>query len=275
MTTAPPNPTATQPPHCPHCSRETEEERLARYSAGLKLLSEIGLTFARGLDREAAARAAEAEASAAPAAHDEAAAGAPSAVPAEARIAAEPDRASDVELSRAFERVARTVRLSYMLEEKLIADFAARAKDAAKDAAEQAVEAERQRRNTTRRTVDRVVKEAIHAEAGDKSERDHLLGRLKLRLDQNDIYWDLAKKPAEILIARLFRDLGLDPDWDRWQGEDWLNGDDYKAAEEISAAPVCPICGCPPRRFPVPAAEPRAPDAEPESPGTETGSDPP
>jgi hypothetical protein len=183
--------------------------------------------------------------------------------------AAPPEPASRIELSRTFERVARSVRLAYMLEEKFIEDFAVRAKAAAKDAAEQAVEKDRQRRNATRRTVDRVVKEAIQAEAGDQSERNHLLGQLKLRLDQNDVYWDLATKPAEILIARLFRDLGLDPDWDRWQGEAWLNGDDYKVADETP--PVCPICGRAPP--PVPAARPDRSASE--IPGTATGSDPP
>jgi hypothetical protein len=245
------NPSATTPPRCPHCSPETEAERLARYSAGLKLLSEIGLAIAKGLHPDA--RPAEAEAP-----------NPPDATPAEPDV---PDRPSHIELSRAFERIARTVRLSYMLEEKLIRDFAAHAKEAAKDAAEQAIEAERKRRSATKSTVNRVVKEAIQAEAGDQSERDHLLGRLRLRLDQDDMYRDLATKPAEILIARLFRDLELDPDWDRWQGEEWLSGADY--APQGEAAPVCPICGR--ASAPVPAV----PAPEPESPGPATGTDPP
>jgi hypothetical protein len=252
MTCSQSNSTANQPPRCPRCSRESDEERLARYSSGLKRLAEIGLAFAEGLHQEFQAPAVAAEVQSA----------------ADDAAAAPPEPASRIELSRTFERVARSVRLAYMLEEKFIEDFAARAKAAAKDAAEQAVEKDRQRRNATRRTVDRVVKEAIQAEAGDQSERNHLLGQLKLRLDQNDIYWDLASKPAEILIARLFRDLGLDPDWDRWQGEAWLNGDDYKSQDETP--PVCPICG---RAPPVPAAELRQP--APETRGDATGSDPP
>ena len=266
MNSSPPSPTENQPPRCPRCSRETDEERLARYSFGLKRLAELGLAFAEGLHREFQAQAVKAEAPAA----DVQTPPAEIPPPAEAQSGsaaadamARPGRASRIELGRTFERVARSVRLAYLLEDKLIQDFAARAKEAAKEAAEQTAEKERQRRNATRRTVDRVVKEAIQAEAGDQSERNHLLGQLKLRLDQNDIYWDLASKPAEILIARLFRDLGLDPDWDRWQGEAWLNGDDYKSQDETP--PACPICGCAPR--PVQPA--------PKSPSTATGSDPP
>jgi hypothetical protein len=240
-------------------------------------LAEIGLAFAEGLHQEfqaqpVAGQTQEAEAPAPPA-ETPAPDAAQSASPAAEAAAAPPERASRIELSRTFERVARSVRLAYLLEEKFIEDFAARAKEAAKEAAEQQVEKERLRRNATRRTVDRVVKEAIEAEAGDQSERNHLLGQLKLRLDQNDIYWDLASKPAEILIARLFRDLGLDPDWDRWQGEAWLNGDDYKVPDETP--PACPICGRAPTRSPVPAAEPDPPAAAPEIQAAATGSDPP
>jgi hypothetical protein len=255
------NLTANTPPRCPRCSRETEEERLARYSSGLRLLAEIGLDLARGLRQEALGPAAEAPAQAA----EERTA--QSDAPAPIAADAPPDRPTLTETSRSFERVARAVRLSYMLEEKLIRDFAAHAKEAAKDAAEQAIEAERKRRSATKSTVNRVVKEAIQAEAGDQSEREHLLGRLRLRLDQDDMYRDLATKPAEILIARLFRELELDANWDRWQGEEWLNGADYTTPGDATAPPVCPIC----RRAPV--AEPGR--KAPEIPGTAGGRDPP
>jgi hypothetical protein len=259
MSFTPPNLAANAAPRCPHCSRETEEERLARYSAGLKRLAEIGLGFAEALHLERQAIAAEHPA---PAPTEAASA------PRPAERAAAPGRPDYTKLSVTFDRIARGVRFSYMLEEKLIRDFAAHAKEAAKDAAEQAIEAERKRRSATKSTVNRVVKEAIQAEAGDQGEREHLLGRLKLRLDQDDMYRDLATKPAEILIARLFRDLELDPDWERWQGEEWLSGADYAPQGEPSSAPVCPICGRAPRPAPVATAAP-------EIPGTATGTDPP
>jgi hypothetical protein len=263
MNIAHPNPIPNKAPRCPHCSRETEAERLARYSDGLKRLAEYGLIVAKALALDVQAQAAEATAAPEPAG---AAANAPPAAP---KPEPRTPRLQLIEIGRTLERVSRSVRLAYMLEDKFIQDFAARAKEAAKDAAEQAVEKERLRRNATRRTVDRVVKEAIQAEAGDQSERNHLLGQLKLRLDQNDIYWDLASKPAEILIARLFRDLGLDPNWDRWQGEAWLNGDDYKVADEMP--PPCPICGRAPR--PVAPAQPDR--AASELTDAHSGSDPP
>jgi hypothetical protein len=263
-------PTADQPPRCPHCSRETEAERLARYSAGLKRLAEIGLGFAEGLHRQREALDLDAEAREQTPPSDT-----PAPNSAGASAAAPPDRPSRIELARTFERVSRCVRLSYMLEEKLIRDFAAHAKEAAQDAAEQAIEAERKRRSATKSTVNRVVKEAIQAEAGDQGEREHLLGRLRLRLDQDDMYRDLATKPAEILIARLFRDLELDPNWDHWQGEAWLSGADYAPPDAAAAMPVCPICRRALSPSPIPAARPDGPAAEPETPGPATGSDPP
>jgi hypothetical protein len=114
------------------------------------------------------------------------------------------------------------------------------------------------------------VREAIHAEAGDQSERNHLLGQLKLRLDRNDMYADLAKVPAEILIARIFRELDLAPDWERWQGESWLDGSEYAPHDAPDAAvALCPIC----RRPPIREAGQAEPEREPIC--AAAGSDPP
>jgi hypothetical protein len=138
MTSAHPNLTASPAPRCPHCSRETEEERLARYSDGLKQLAGFGLIIAKALALEIQEQAGEA--SARPEAAEATADAAPAAKP-----AAQTTRPPLIEIGRTFERVSRSVRLCYMLEDKFIDDAAARAKRAATEAAEQRVEAERLR----------------------------------------------------------------------------------------------------------------------------------
>ncbi len=51
------------------------------------------------------------------------------------------------------------------------------------------------------------------------------------RLDDEDIYGDVASRPVGELVALICRDLGLDPDWTRLAEEAW-------AQDEIAEAPV-------------------------------------
>ena len=256
MTSAPPDP-ATGPPRCPRCSRETAEERLARHSDGLKRLAEIGLGFAEEVDLEVQARAAEARARLAKA---EAGAVPPP---------AEPPGKDRPDLALTFTRISRCVRLTFMLEDKLHANFEARRNGDEARAAERAKEAAGERQKRDRATAERVVREAIRAEAGDQNEYNRLISQMKLRLDRSDIEQEAGKIPTEALIQRVCRDLGLDPDWDWWQGEEWLGGADDDAPM-ASAAP-CPICH--PAASPPPERDRTDPAPSP-LPAT-GGSDPP
>lgn len=131
MRTAPSNCTANQPTRCPRCSRKTEEERLTRQLSGLKELTEIGLAFARALNRELQAAVVESQSRAMPAPPppDETPAPAEprSNAGAEATPKAPPARPSYSELGRTFDRVSRALRFGYLLEEKLVAGFLPRA----------------------------------------------------------------------------------------------------------------------------------------------------
>jgi rubrerythrin len=219
---------------------------LARYSDGLKRLAEIGMELAEDLRTEARARAAEAQLRL-----QKVEAGELPPSP------AEPQGKHQADLALTFARVSRCVRLSFMLDDKFHADFAARLKAGAADAKAAASE----RRQRDQDTIKRVVRETIHSESGDESEYEHLLGQMRLRLDRDDIELDLGLVPVDVLIARVCRDLGVEYDRDQWQGADWLGGDDADGTPVSRES--CPICGAAAARPPEPdLSDPDPPEPE-------------
>jgi hypothetical protein len=238
MTEIQPSPSpapADRPRPCARCALESAGERVARHAQVLQRLVAMGLSVAEALERKAVA---EAEAAEAMAARVKAAEN----TPAPARPG--PD------IALAFARVARAIQTSLLLEDTLIDNFQKREKVLAAEAAERRSQATEARRKRTRRQVERVVTEAIRAEAGDRGEYDHLIRRLKVKIDQNDVYDDLATKSVEEMVVRLCRDLELSPDWQQWEGQAWLRTDEPAIDD---TAPHCPACcpRCPPAAAPA------------------------
>ncbi len=117
-------------------------------------------------------------------------------------------------LTRTFDRAARSARLSYILEARLADAPVGPAADVPDPSRDQAGEARRQRKAETRE----IVRGVIEAEVSDCVQRRYI-ERLDERLErehQPDFTW----KPLGEMVARICRDLGLDPDWSRW-GEAW------------------------------------------------------
>ncbi len=135
----------------------------------------------------------------------------------------------------AFSRIARAVRLTLALEARidqgLQVDQAAMAVRQAREAAEAERISEAVRLADREAVVRRVVEDAIEAECEDDEDRiEDLTEALRERLEEDEDYEDYAERPIGETIARVCRDLGLSPDWDRWSGEDW-------AIEEAREAP--------------------------------------
>jgi hypothetical protein len=212
---------------CPRCERDAE--RQARYSQVLGWLVEMGMKAAAAVERRTEAEAAAAELVLAKAAAGEISAEQLAAKPSGAKAAAD--------IALAFSRLSRSIRLTLLLEDKLIENFRKREKEDAKERAEQAAAAHEERRKRTRSRTKRLVTDAICAETGDQSEADRLFKWLDERIDDADIVEDLSTRSAAELTERICTELELFPDWDRWKSEGLL--DDPGTAEKTQACPVC------------------------------------
>jgi hypothetical protein len=194
---------------------EAHEPAVLRAERRLQLLQEltdIGMTLARALERQALA-AADPTDPAAPAATEASASRAtPSA----------PDPAD------AFARISRAIRLTLALEART--DEALRALRAGvaaecevrRDQARRRAMTEAVERNQARRdTVERLVIEAAEREIEDDAALGGLLEALEERLDDDAVYFHLDRLPLRETVEQLCADLQLTPDWSQWGGEGW------------------------------------------------------
>ncbi len=135
----------------------------------------------------------------------------------------------------AYARVSRAVRLTLVLQSKIVEAAegaqAAAAGDADEDAPSLPLDARKAR-------VERVIERLAKAEhPRDEEEVDALVGEAAERLDDEDLYGDLLDRPMSEIVARLCKDLGLSPDWTELAEELW-------AKEEIaSGGPGWPLAG--------------------------------
>lgn len=137
-----------------------------------------------------------------------------------------PDGADNTAM--AYARVARAVRLTLMLQAKLVTDI--RRLDAAEDGriaeiqdAEARSEPEYRHKVRVERIVERV---ALAAHGDDEDKVDALMREAGERLDDDDIYRDILTRPVGELVASLCRDLNLDPDWAKLAQEAWAQDEE-------------------------------------------------
>jgi hypothetical protein len=126
----------------------------------------------------------------------------------------------------AYGRLSRAVRLTLVLqgkvlEERKALDDLAERRRRQQEAEAQARRAQSESRAARREEVEQIAGQVIRAEGLDPSEADRLAADAAERLDRDDIYDALADHPAGEIVARLCRDLGLEPDWSRWAQEAW------------------------------------------------------
>jgi len=135
----------------------------------------------------------------------------------------------------AFSRVAKTVRLCGLLQSRLIKDM----DDAFARAQLYAPERESLARTAAiqndpahdhKGRVEKIVERQVRARHKDEDQVERLMLEACDRLDDDDIYRDVQTRPVGELVARICKDLGLDPDWERLSQEAW-------AQEEMATAP--------------------------------------
>ena len=187
---------------------EHQVERLAE-------LAEIGMQIARDIGRKVA------EAAAAPATCDE-------------------HQPSAHDLALAFERAARGVRVTFLLQAKALeslGDLSLRGSDCDPVSPRPIDE------NRPARVAGIVRRLAETKHAGDKPQIDRLMGLCAERLDREGLSGALAHRPLAQLVARICRDLGLDPDWA--DPEIWSQAWDWD--EEVAEAAEPSVDPDPPR----------------------------
>jgi hypothetical protein len=142
------------------------------------------------------------------------------------------------EAAMAFSRVSRAVRLTVMLQSKLVQELAPLT-----EAAERAARKARERQEPGYRfkaRVEGVVERVAKARGDDQDALDRVVRETAERLDDEDFYGDVLDRPLGELVALICRDLGLDPDWSRLAQEAWAQ------AEAASGDPRSPFVTSPP-----------------------------
>jgi hypothetical protein len=169
-----------------------------RHARVLRELTEIGMTIARTIERQAIEAA----------------------KPAADGWVAPPGGPRD--FAALFACISRAVRLTVALEARLAEEYRRwRERTESERAADLAEAARReaailtQRRTRKRAKVERIVKQAIEDETKDLQERYDLGRGLSERLRDYERYDELGNRPIGEILARIFMDLGIRPDWQR------------------------------------------------------------
>jgi hypothetical protein len=151
----------------------------------------------------------------------------------QARAAAPGDGADLSALAMAHARAARAVRMSILLQSRLIADLQAAEERAARGAAALAsAQARRDPEYVHRARVEGIVERVAKAACGDdEDEIDRLVTEASERLDDEDIYGEVLDRPIGELVALICRDLGLEPDWSSLAEEAWAKVEIESGAE--------------------------------------------
>jgi hypothetical protein len=220
---------------CAHCGGESRAEKEARQARMLKRLAEIVLACAENLEERSAAEASVAKTIAA-----QAATGVISAAEAGDLMTKSGKRADDI--ARSLTNVSKALRLTLLLDSKLAEERMAREQAAPLEAAKRRAALAEDRHHRQREEVRRVMAEAIRAEAGDQAELNRRKRELRERLEQDDIKLIIGKRSTEEIVARICRDLGIEPDWRRWHNEAWMIEPEFEAAPRPHCPACCPVC---------------------------------
>jgi hypothetical protein len=194
---------------CARCSSDGRAERMGRDVRRLDHLADVAMEMALELRRRLYAQADG------------------DAVALEASVG---------ELSLSFTRVARAMRQSVALKDRI--DEARQARLDGEEAAREAVAEEKNTQPESgferKKQVHELIADAIEDAAWDKgggrdedsdAEADHeaerLFEALYERLEDPADEADFEDRPMGELIARICRDLDFTPDWNQWDLEDW------------------------------------------------------
>jgi hypothetical protein len=201
---AAPDPSPDRVEGCAHSGDDEAGARHEWHLAVLRELTAIGMDIARAVGRQAAQAA----------------------KPAVDGRVAPPEGARD--FTALFACISRAVRLTVALDARLAEERRQwLQRTEARRAADLAAAARREaailgeRRNRKKAKVERIAKQGIESQTKDLQERYDLGNGLSERLREYERYDELGNRPIGEIVARIFMDLGVRPDWRRWEREDW------------------------------------------------------
>jgi hypothetical protein len=190
--------------------RETRTQaRAERQLSMLAELAEIGMQMARAVRDEAVARADAVDG------------------------AARPSRFGSGDLGLVYSRIARAVRQTLALETRLADEIEKAGVERARDRLETLRRAATERQEQIRDYVAEAIEaEAVERNAAD-SDVERLLDDLDERIEAGDYDDTLDTAPIGELVARICADLGVIPDWDLWNDQEWAL--DHLKAQTLAA----------------------------------------
>ena len=154
------------------------------------------------------------------------------------------------DLPMAYARVARSVRMTLMLQSKVIEALQALQSKADQQARSAQLQREFARPGLVRARkvrIARIVGRIAWADGQDHEKVKRLAREAFERLEQDELYGDILSRPVSEIIALICKDMGLEPDWPRLAEEAW-------AKAEIAAGGPLAALTAPPR--PAPANDP-------------------
>lgn len=226
-------------PAAPAADLDPDTERAQRHARFLRELAEIGMELARDLRDQARAPAE-------PAADDD---------------KTPPRRPSPDEITTAFARISRAVRLTLMLETRFAEDRAARVRE------DPAVRAERQRaaleaklaaefaalplverrRDVLLSIVPCMIETACEREPHRFG--DELYERCDTLINEELEDREVLDRPIPELMVRICRDLGIAPDWRQWDPQNWTGTGHELGPDDVAPKPARDAA--PPTAYPL------------------------
>ncbi len=218
-TLTPSQPTQTAAPASAAAPEDWARALLERQLWILGQLAEGGLEIARALERQATGAG-----------------------------SGEGQEAIHANIPMAYSRVARAVRMTILLQSKLIGEMQTIQAKAAHEAAHAHCLRGTQRVglvHTQKARIGRIVGRIAWTDANDNGKADRMEREAVELLDQDELYGDVLTRPVSEIIAHICRDLGLEPDWPQLAEEAWAQ------AEIKSRRAGAPLAGLGPTPAPV------------------------
>ena len=157
----------------------------------------------------------------------------------------------------AYARVARAVRLTLMLQSKVICELQSLERREAHEARCAQINADvaRPRLERARKTrIQRIVGRVAWAQGEDGDGIERVMREAGEQLEQDDVYGDVLSRPVSELVALICRQLGLEPDWPQLAEEAWAQDE---IAGGAAGAPLAAVmAGAADARRPMAATEP-------------------